>query len=124
MKQPLYKAIANKFQAMQSCSETWKSRHEDTIILLVNRYMPHGSGIDTGTRFSFEDSKPDKLVFYFSYHHMNEDGYYDGWTEHKLIVTPNLWSDFDMRITGSNRNDCKEYFYQTFNEDLRMEVDA
>jgi hypothetical protein len=123
MRQALYKSIANKFQAMQSCNATWLEIHEDNINSLVNNHMPHGSGIDMGTEFEFEESTPKKLVFSFSYHHMDENGYYDGWTQHKLIITPNLWADFDMRITGPNRNDCKEYFYQVFDYSLRQEVD-
>lgn len=123
MKQPLFESIANKFQACQTCNDTWVEIHEDSIKSLVSNHMPSGNGIDSGTEFDFENSKPEKLVFTFSYHHMNENGYYDGWTEHKCIVTPSLVGQFNMKITGSNRNDCKEYFYQVFDYALRQEVD-
>lgn len=124
MEAKLYQHIARKLEAMESCTDEWKDKHAHSIESMTLGYMPSGSGIDTGTKFSFENSKPNKLVFEFSYHHMNENGYYDGWTEHKLIVTPNLWSGFDMRITGPNRNDVKEYFYQVFEYALNLEVDA
>lgn len=123
MKQPLYSSIANKFQAMQTCNETWRELHETAIKSLVENHMPSGSGIDSGTEFDFDNSKPQKLVFTFSYHHMDEGGMYDGWTEHKLILTPSLVGNFDMKIIGPNRNDCKEYFYQVFDYALRLEVD-
>lgn len=124
MKTQLFESIANKFTACQTCSDAWVEIHETTIESLVENHMPSGSGIDCGTKFEFENSTPKRLVFSFSYHHMNENGYYDGWTNHKCIITPSFVGGFDMHITGSNRNDCKEYFYQTFDYALRQEVDV
>jgi hypothetical protein len=42
---------------------------------------------------------------------MDENGYYCGWTEHNIILTPNFGS-FDMRITGKDKNGIKDYLYQ------------
>lgn len=128
MQDKLYSLIANKLQARASCQASgntkWFDKHTESIEELVREHMPSGSGIDTGTKFSFEDSKPNRLVFYFSYHHMDENGYYAGWTDHKLIVTPSLISGFDMRITGRDRNDIKEYLYQVYQFALSEIIDA
>ena len=50
---------------------------------------------------------------------MTEHGYYDGWTEHDVIVTPSLRSPgFSLRITGRNRRDIKEYIADAFHDAL------
>lgn len=78
--------------------------------------LPSGSGLDDGIRLNYELSKPERLVFYFSFHHMDENGYYDGWTAHQIIITPSLQRQFNTRITGRDRNQIKEYLYDLFSE--------
>lgn len=48
---------------------------------------------------------------------------YDGWTDHTVIVTPSLRSGFDIRITGRDRNQTKEYLYEVFDSALREVID-
>ena len=128
MKQKLYKHLARKMDAYIRCMETpdndFTNKHKESIETLVYQYMPSGSGIDAGINFDFTNSTANKLVLTFSYHHMDESGYYDGWTEHKLIVTPSLAFGFDMKITGRDKNATKDYLYQTFDYALRLEVEA
>jgi hypothetical protein len=83
--------------------------------------LPSGSGIDCGTTLERDDCKPGKLVLSLSYHHMAESGMYDGWTEHKVIVTPSF-DGIDMRITGPNRNDIKDYLYEVYHYALTQEI--
>jgi hypothetical protein len=35
-------------------------------------------------------------------------------TEHKVIATPSFQGGFNLRITGRNRNDIKEYIAEEF----------
>jgi len=71
-------------------------------------------------------STPEHLVFHCSYHHMNENGYYDGWTDHIVHVTPSLIHGFRLRITGTNRNGIKDYLvdiYRTWlNETIKEDA--
>lgn len=112
------KQLAGRIAARNNCiktnNEVWKTTHEEVIDEMME-HLPHGSGIDAGTKFLLEESTPQRLVFSFSYHHMNENGYYDGWTDHKLIITPTFGS-YDMKITGRDRNDTKAYLYDLFSE--------
>lgn len=125
----VFQHIARSLQAYHNCLKRniddstveCLDKHESTIESLVDIYLPSGSGIDAGVKFDIESSKPEKLIFIFSYHHMQE-GYYTKWTEHKLIITPSLANDFNMRITGENYNDVKDYLYETFQYSLSREV--
>lgn len=66
------------------------------------RKMPSGSGIDSGTKLLLEESSKEKLVFQVDYHHMNENGYYCGWSTRQVVITPSLTSDFNMDFTDED----------------------
>ena len=126
-KRPVYMVIASKLQAMVNCDKMgnteWRNNHLDAISKVLHDHMPSGSGFDCGTGFRVLDSTPERLVFSTSFHHMNEHGSYDGWTEHKVIVTPSLANGFNLRVTGRDRNGIKEYIGDLFHEYLSVEVE-
>lgn len=75
---------------------------------------PSGSGIDCGTTIS-DKSKKNRIVLDFGFHHMNECGMYDGWTNHTAVITADLEWGYELKITGKNRNDIKDYLHDVFN---------
>ena len=77
---------------------------------LVNM-LPSGSGIDRGTKLV--SASATKIVLECSFHHMDEHGYYDGWTEHRITVRP-TFDSLDIHISGRNRNDIKEYLHEIY----------
>ena len=81
----------------------------------IKNYFPSGSGFDSGTKLR-EDSTPEKLRFQADFHHMDENGYYDGWTEHQVIITPCLKYGYSIRITGRNKKQIKDYLYDLFDD--------
>jgi hypothetical protein len=109
--------LSKNFQAWQSCKAEnkteWMDKWEDRINEQLS-HLPHGSGIDAGIQFNWEESRPEKLRFTFPFHHMDEHGYYDGWTDHKLIIIPSFFNEFKLTITGRNRNQVKDYLYDLF----------
>lgn len=122
-------AIASLIWARANCKESgnteWYVLHGETIESLVRKHMPSGSGIDNGVQFDLDtNTNPDRLVFTFGFHHMDENGSYDGWTDHGVIVTPSLASGFYIEIIGPDRNDIKEYLHQVFDAELRRIVSA
>lgn len=123
----LYQRIAELFTAMQNCQKSgnteWFDRHRDLLCELVKEHLPSGGGFDAGTSFDFDRSKPNLLIFNTSFHHMHDSGMYDGWTEHSVRVTPDLASGFDMRITGRDRRDIKDYIGETFSTALATPVE-
>ena len=54
-----------------------------------------------------------KLVFCAPFHHMNSDGYYTEWTNHYITVIP-TFDGFDIAVSGSNKNDIKNYIADRF----------
>ena len=95
-----YSRIANCFVAYQhcvaNCNEYHRNQSVDKIEELVENYLPRGSGFDNGTKFNWEESNRNKLVFETAFHHMNDGGFYDGWSEHKVIITPDLLCGFNV----------------------------
>jgi hypothetical protein len=85
---------------------------DDKIQALLD-HAPHGGGFDSGIQFLEDDSSPNKLVFRCDFHHMDEHGYYNGWSEHKAIVTPDLAFGYNLKITGRNRDQIKEFISET-----------
>jgi hypothetical protein len=115
--------VQARLNCIQSGNAEWRDRHEARAELLVRKHMPSGGGFDSGVQIDLDQSTQNKLVFRTSFHHMNEVGYYDGWTDHEVIVTPDLAHGYTMRITGRNRNDIKDYMHECFDMALSTEVD-
>ena len=123
---PVYEHIASLVEAIENCRKSgnheWRARHELRLHCIVTNYMPSGSGIDNGTALDLSASTSEKLVFSTSYHHMNDGGCYDGWTEHTVTVRPSLAHGITVTIGGRNRNDIKDYLGEVYHEALTTRV--
>ena len=120
-------AIASALDAYQRCTRDapawphfaeWIPKHRARIVELCRDYLPSGSGFDGGCTLDFENSNPDKLVFFALFHHMNEGGFYDGWTDYRVTVRASLVHAFDIRIAGRDRNGIKDYIAECFDSTL------
>lgn len=83
------------------------------IDYLVRNHAPSGSGFDLGTEFNPESSTPIKLVFSLYYYHMNERGFYGGWTRYCITVTP-TFDSVHVSVSGHDRNQVKDFIADTF----------
>src|SRR5713101_2458129 len=126
MRNLLYQVLAHRLEAMQNCQESgnkeWEHKHKEIIEHLLDKYAPSGSGFDSGTRLDWDESHEDKLVFTTEFHHMNENGFYVGWTNHTTTVTPSLIRGFHLRVSGRNVNDIKDHIAETFSSFLETDV--
>ena len=122
----VYQAIARTLKAHQNCvmdgNGTWEERHKDRILALVRDHLPSGSGVNNGTHLNFDVSTPEKLVFDVGFHHMSDGGYYTGWTQHKVVITPSLAFGFDIKVFGRDKNGIKDYLADTYHSALGEEV--
>lgn len=92
----------------------WKETHRRNILALVAEKLPSGGGFDNGTQLDLDASTPDKLVFTTAFQHMSDHGYYDGWTEHTVTITPSFIGGVTVKVSGKNRNDIKDYIAEVF----------
>lgn len=122
----IYQEIAAITDARRNCiksgNQEWQDRHEETLERIQHN-LPSGSGIDTGCLIDLEKSGWNKIVITFGFHHMNDNGYYDGWTDHKAIITP-AFDGINIKITGRDRNNIKEYLYDVLEYALNEEYKA
>jgi hypothetical protein len=124
----LYKYLAAIVQARLNCAQRmdthaeWFAKHTEQIRQIVSDMMPSGSGWDHGTQIDLDASHGDKLVFRGSYHHMNDGGMYDGWTDHTVTVKPSLQFGYSIRVSGPNRNEIEDYLVDMFAMDLETEM--
>ena len=121
----IYQKIAQLVSSAQHCNEEWANKAVEELEELVLEYLPHGSGFDSGCEVDVDASKSNRVIIHTSFHHMSEYGFYTGWTEHDVIVTPSMTSGFDIRVTGRNtRDDIKSYIAETFDDCLSCYYDA
>ena len=118
----VYQQIARDLHAAKTCNKEYSDMAIERLERLQEEYLPYGSGIDSGCKIDIEKSTPDKIIITFGFHHLNENGYYDGWTEHKAIVTPSLSWEFNLQITGKNKNNIKDYLLELFHAYLETEI--
>lgn len=119
-------ALAGKFDAWKRCQETgndYAVNHLQRINEIMRDILPSGSGWDNATTFDFDHSTPEKLRMFGQYHHMDDGGGYAGWTEHTITVSASLVFGLDIRISGRNRNDIKEYLHDLFHHCLSRRLE-
>lgn len=120
MSTTVIKALANAFHVLSTSNgmhrERWSAILDD-----IEENLPSGSGIDCGTKINRERSTSERIILSTSFHHMNDGGMYDGWTEHTITVEPSLLFGLNIKISGRNRNDIKDYLADVYREALEAE---
>ena len=127
MQKNIIQELATQIQARANCAQSgnveWYGRWTRAIAHIEKNYLPSGSGIDRGTRVDFDKSTADRIVLVFEFHHMNENGMYDGWTEHTATITPGF-NGIHIAIGGRNRNGIKDYLHGVLSHALHAPVTA
>lgn len=116
----LARAVGSRLRCIEKGNDEWKVKWTDTIDALLSEF-PHGSGFDNGTKLD-DSSTGERLIFNTAFHHMNDNGMYNGWTEHQVIVTPSLEMGFRLKVSGRDRNEIKDYIAECFDACLSAEV--
>ena len=144
MKQPLYLALATLLQRQRNLARKLETLHpsdetsfqhflmmkdhvEDVLLDLCKEHLPSGSGFNAGTTLAGGECEvegrpfPGRLLFETSFHHM-DDGFYSGWTEHRISVVP-AFGGFELKVSGKNRDGIKEYIEEVFHNVLMTDVE-
>jgi hypothetical protein len=126
MKRTVIESLALVVGAIQNCKKSnnteWEQNHTEKLEQVVSEYLPHGSGLDGIVEVDIDKSSENKVVINIEYHHMDENGFYSGWTNHSIICTPSFIHGVDIRVTGVNKNDIKSYLEERFAEHLQREL--
>jgi hypothetical protein len=126
---PVYQQLAQSFDAYLRCQEGQSlnpdagGNHREVIERICKLYLPHGSWFDCGTTIDLDGSSPECLVLCTNFHHMDEHGGYDGWTDHAIKVKPSLAFGFDLEIEGEDRDGIHDYIADVFRHALSEFVD-
>lgn len=139
MNRPLYTVIAETISAMEACKpgSEWYVKHSQLLADIERDLLPSGSGFDRGTKIIEESWKgfTGGFQLHTSFHHMNDHGYYIGWSDHTVVIKPCLLSGIDCRVTGRNMRDIKDHIGESvfhcltanvepYLERRRMAIDA
>lgn len=91
----------------KSGNEEWAVRWKRRLHKLVE-LIPSGSGIDRAprTRDDVEVSSS-AIRFDVGYHHMDDVGHYDGWTDHTVTIRP-AFDGVNVQVSGRDRRDVKD----------------
>ena len=123
----LIQTIANALTARANCQRTgnteWFARWTDTLTGPLTDALPHGSGINGENTIDLDRSTPDKVVIHTAFHHMDENGYYDGWTQHTVTIRP-AFEGLHVTISGPDRNGIKDDLAIVFLDALLESYDA
>ncbi len=109
--------ISSLLAAIANCKKhgntEWLARHTERLARQLE-HMPNGNGFDSGTQLDTVRSTPERLVFTTAFHHMDENGCYDGWTDHTVTVRASLLCGLQLTIWGRDRNGIKDYIHEAF----------
>ena len=126
MENTLIHVIASALNTYKSGLAKHNTDWQDAALMRLDKaekMLPSGSGFDSGTKIDLEKSTDNKIVFNTSFHHMNDAGYYVGWTEHVVTVRPSFVFGMKITISGQNKNDIKDYMHEVFQIDLTQTGD-
>ena len=128
-KTQLYIALASLAERYQNTCRQFALSHSpmaehchDEFYRLAKEHLPSGSGFDAGTKVDIESVTPRIMAFGTSFHHMDEHGSYDGWTEHVVRIHAEF-GGFELTVSGRDRNDIKDFIGDTFHQALTQEVE-
>ena len=124
----LYQKIYLTLDALRTSidrnNKEWVEKHND-VLDLMDKLLPSGSGFDEGCKIVREAVRgKESFVIKAPYHHMDENGFYRGWTDYKIRVCPSFIGGFSVRVTGKNYNGAKEYITELFCSVLQEECDS
>lgn len=128
-KTQLYLALASLAERYQNICRQHALGHNpgaehchDEFYRLVKEHLPSGSGFDSGTTIDIGHVTSQAMSFGTSFHHMDEHGAYDGWTDHVVRIRA-TFGGFDLQVTGRDRNSIKDYIADIFTQALTQEVE-
>ena len=108
----IYEAIISSQLTLDKSEDEERLEQAEEQLEKIEKMLPHGSGFDNGTKIV--EATRQRIVFETSFHHMDENGYYCGWTEHRVIIKADLLYGYVVQVSGVNKRGIKEYIRDVF----------
>lgn len=114
--------IGKEVEAMENCTKRGKTDciddHQEKIEKIIKEFLPSGSGIDYGTTIDYKRTTQNRIVLTSAYHVMDENGYYAGIIDYRVIITASLAWGFDLNIVGNFASNKDAYGIKDYLFDL------
>lgn len=91
---------------------------EKELALLVE-LLPIGNAIETECDLLLNSTKKRIVIFTAYWHPIMKE-----WINHQVIITPSFEGEIDIRVTGKNVNNIKQYLHDVFREALLKEYEV
>lgn len=114
-------SISGYKAAVQFNNPEWQERHLQEIRELENRFLPSVDGFDSGCSVDLKKSTDERIEIVTHFHHLNPLGFFDGWSDYRVIVTPSLLFGFKLEVEGQN-DGPKDTIKEKMSESLGCEV--
>lgn len=126
MSRTVIATLAATIEARANCERSgnaeWFQRHTDRIANIARELLPSGSGIG-GVTVDLEKSTGDRVVLNVPFHCMDVNGFYCGWRDFTVTVTP-AFSGHYVKVSGRDYNGLKDYLADLFSDALGAPVPA
>lgn len=98
-------------------------QHPSLHDYIVRELLPNGSGFDDYP--SIAEVSDSEVIIVIRYHPMSEYGYYEGWIEERLRITPSISHTYKSELTDNSgaEEGVREYILDTYHEVLSSPFD-
>jgi hypothetical protein len=105
---------------IEAYAKAMSIKHESigAVIDALCEDLPSGSGIDNGCHLpdhDYEGSEHDPacLMIRFGYHHMDQNGFYCGWSDYRCTIRA-TFNGPELRVFGQDRNGLLDHLHEVF----------
>lgn len=115
----LYQKIAKVLS-----QKNWAKKTKE--LSLLQELLPNGYGIreHEGLAVILLESTKKRIVIETTYWHPNDSYETSRGTVHQVVITPSFEDEINIRVTGQNENNVKEYLEDIFREALMKEYEV
>jgi hypothetical protein len=115
----LYQKIAKVLS-----QKNWAKRAKE--LSLLQELLPNGNGIreHEGLAVILLESTKKRIVIETTYWPPHDSYETTRRTVHQLVITPSFEGEINIRVTGKNENNVKEYLQDIFREALMKEYEV
>jgi hypothetical protein len=113
-KMKVVEALASALSTMRSCErEEMADRAKERVGKIQQELLLSGSGNDAGSEVLVDLCSDRKIVIQSDFHHMDENGFYSGWTKGVFTITPSFHG-IEVKFVVRGRPDIKYWDARLF----------